>query len=91
MGVGGTGLMACACDDVAIPMHNARLAMNHDIFSAGIPTFSLRHESIQYVATRRVKGLVQVLNREDHVKDRRESVRFQHTGLSERYRQSANP
>jgi hypothetical protein len=29
--------MACACDGVPIPMHNARLAINHHVFHTGIP------------------------------------------------------
>ena len=28
--------MACACKGLTIPMHNARLAINHHVFSTGI-------------------------------------------------------
>src|SRR5580658_8883816 len=40
--------MACACEGVPIPNHNARVAIEHHEFSTGTPTFSLLHESIQY-------------------------------------------
>src|ERR1022692_4998418 len=37
IGVGGTGRTVCACEGVPIPMHNARLATDHRVFSTGIP------------------------------------------------------
>ena len=46
IGVGGAGLVACAVEGLPIPMHNARLAIDHHVFRTGIPTFSLRYESI---------------------------------------------
>ena len=64
IGVGGTGLMACACEGVPIPIHNARLAIDHHVFCTGIPTFSLRHESI--LSRRRDKSQMQVLTRKNH-------------------------
>ena len=66
IGVGGADLMDCACESVPIPMHKARLVMNRDVFSAEIPTFSLRYESMQYVATRRATALLQVFDRKDY-------------------------
>jgi hypothetical protein len=39
IGMGGAGLTACACEGVA----NRKLAMNQDVFSAEILTFSVRH------------------------------------------------
>src|ERR1700722_6199587 len=53
-GVGGAGLMACACEAVGIAMQNVRHIMNHRVFSTEILTFSLRHESIPHTATRLV-------------------------------------
>jgi hypothetical protein len=34
--------MACAGEGVPIPMHNARLAIDHRVFRTGIPLFSFR-------------------------------------------------
>ena len=51
IGVGGAGLMACACEGVPIPRHNARLRIDHHVFRTALPTFSLPQESIHCLAT----------------------------------------
>ena len=65
IGVGGAGLVACACEAVAIPMKNTRLTMN-DVFSAEILMFTGPPLPIDpVVATRLVTARLQV-DRKDH-------------------------
>jgi len=40
IGIGGAGLMACACEAVGIAMQNVRHTMNHGVFSTKILTIS---------------------------------------------------
>src|SRR5450755_4513199 len=72
--------MACACEGVAIPMHNTRLAMKHDVVRAEILTFSLRYQPIQHCQPSR-DSLLQVPAAKIVLGSTR-SFLVQHTGLS---------
>ena len=73
IGVGGTGLIACAGEGVAIPMKNKRLTMNDDVCSAEIIKFTSLRSLLNPVHCHPSRDCsASGSDRKDHAGDRRD-------------------